>query len=129
MNINEYISEIESIIHSSSIVASYILNIDRKAEDIVFISGRIDFRDGSIMDFKEFVESTNIGINKLKYGYNYRMGSEIMFRYDNAPDPRARKLKSFPCHKHIQSGEIIESKEANLAQVLEEIESAIIDKW
>ena len=68
MNINDYIAQIELTIHSYSIVSSYILNIDRKTEEIVFISGKIDFIDGSILDYKEFVEMTGIGLEKFKYG-------------------------------------------------------------
>ena len=129
MSINDYITQLESVIHSSSIVTSYNLNIDRKTDEVAFISGNIDFRDGSIFDFKEFIESTEIAIEKYKYGYNYRLGSEILFRYDNAPDPRAKKLKSFPHHKHLKNGAIIESKQIELSEVLEEIEKVILSKW
>ena len=34
----------------------------------------------------------------------------------------ARKLRTFPCHKHLKSGEIIESRQIELSDVLEEIE-------
>ena len=90
MNINDYITRQESIINSCSLIASYNLNIDRKADEIAFISGFIEFRNGSILDFKEFIEKTDKGIGKYKYAYNYRKGSNNLFRYDNAPDPRAK---------------------------------------
>ena len=123
MNINDYIFQIEAIIHSHTIVASYNLNIDRKTEDIAFLSGKIYFRDDSILDFKEFIERTELAIEKYKYGYNYRIGSEIVFRYDNAPDPAARNLKSFPHHKHTADNEIIESWQISLKDILNEIET------
>lgn len=125
MSINEYLAEVELIINSSSIVASYDLYIDRKTEEIAFISGRIDFIDESTLNFKEFVEEMEVGIEKYKYGYNYRIGSDILFRYDNAGDPRAKNLKSFPHHKHTKSGDIVESKERNFSEVIDEIESLI----
>ena len=128
MNINDYITKIEEIIHYYSIVASYNLNIDRKTNDIAFLSGKIYFRDDSILDFKEFVEGTEFGIEKYKYGYNYRIGSKIIFRYDNAPDPSARKLKSFPHHKHVADNEMIESKQISLNEVLDEIEPISLSK-
>lgn len=78
MSINEYITELESTIHSFRIIASY----------------------------------------------NYRINSRIIFRYDNAPDPYAKKLKSFPHHKHYKN-EIIESEEKDLLEILEEIENCI----
>ena len=129
MNIDRYFANIEVCLSSNAIVASYTLNIDRKAQEIAFLSGRIDCRDGSVMDFKEFIEETESGIAKYKYGYNYRKGDNVLFRYDNAPDPRARTLVSFPHHKHTQHGEIIESRHISLAEVLEEIEDSILDSW
>jgi len=126
LNINSYIAEIESIIHSFSIVANYNLNIDRKTEDIAFLSGKIFFRDGSVLDFKKFLESTETGFNKYKYGYNYRIDSLVLFRYDNASDPKARRLTSFPHHKHTKNGAIIESKQMQLSEVFEEIENIIL---
>ena len=129
MSINDYIVQLELLIHSFAIVTNYDINIDRKTEDIVFISGKIFFRNDSILDIKEFVEGTETGIIKYKYGYNYRIGSDILFRYDNAPDPRAKQLISFPNHKHLKNGDIIESKQIELSHVLEEIEEIILSKW
>ena len=127
MNINDYIAYVESLIHSSPIIVGYHLKIDRKTENIVFISGNADFRDASVLDFKEFIEKTEEGIEKHKYGYNYRRGSDVLFRYDNAPDPGARGLASFPHHKHTENGEITESRPVKLRDVLEEIERLILD--
>ncbi len=118
MSINEYISKLEDLIDSSSAIASYNFHIDRKSTEIVFISGRIEFRNNSILDFKEFIESTEKGIEKYKYAYNYRKESYILFRYDNAPDPRAIKVKSFPNHKHLEDGSVIESGQVELTDVI-----------
>lgn len=128
MSINDYVMEIESLIRSCSVVSSYTLNLDIKSGEIVFISGRLYFRDATILDFKEFVEETESGLEKFKYGYNYRKGSKVLFRYDNASDPRAIKLSSYPYHKHLEGGEIIESKKTNLSQVLKEIENKILKR-
>ena len=57
MNIDDYIEEFEKIISTSAIAASYNLSIDRKTDEIAFIVGKIYFRDGSILDFKEFAEA------------------------------------------------------------------------
>ena len=122
MNIDSYILNLEFAINSFSLVASYNLNIDRKSEDIAFLSGRINFRDNSILYFKEFIESAGGQVKKFKYSYNYRQRDKDIFRYDNAPDPRARDLKTFPNHKHLDSGEIVESKKVDLPNVLGEIE-------
>lgn len=50
-------------------------------------------------------------------------GNDIIFRYDNSADPRGRSLKTFPHHKHLSSGKIVESDgQIDLAAVLDEIE-------
>ena len=107
MSINDYARELESIIVSCSLVTSYVLNIDVRSNDIVFISGRLDFRDGSILDFKEFIEDTETKLEKFKYGYNYRKSSKVLFRYDNALDPRARKLASYPTTNILRVGKLL----------------------
>lgn len=121
MSINEYIINLESAINSFPAVASYNLNIDRKTEDIAFISGQIEFRDGSVIDFKEFIESSENKIEKFKYGYNFRRGYVVFLRYDNAPDPNAKSVKTFPHHKHLHDGKIVESHTIELTEILEEI--------
>lgn len=122
MNINEYLSQLEAAINSFPIIASYNLNIDRKTDEIVFLTGKIDFKNSSTLYFKEFIENTEKGIEKYKYAYNYQKGSNHFFRYDNAPDPRAKRLKTYPDHKHLKNGNIIESRCVMLSDVLNEIE-------
>lgn len=126
MNISDYIAELEALINSSQIVSSYNLTIDRKTADIAFVSGKIDFRDGTILDYKEFVEESEGRIEKYKYGYNYRKGSDSIFRYDNAPDPKAKAIKTFPYHKHLKDGTIAESGNVKLSNVISEIEGLFI---
>lgn len=126
MSINDYIFNLESLINSSAIVSSFNLNIDIKTTDIAFISGRIEFRNSSILDFKEFIESVKTGIEKYKYAYNFRKGSVNIFRYDNAPDPNAKRVRTFPYHKHLQGGKIVESRQMELKDILEEIEKIYI---
>ena len=126
MSISDYTVELESVINSSTIASSYNLNIDRKTADIAFISGRIDFRDGTTLDFKEFIEGSEDTIDKYKYAYNYRKGSDSIFRYDNAPDPSAKGIKTFPHHKHLKGGTIIESRQVKLSDVISEIEGLYI---
>ncbi|MBI4687111.1 MAG: hypothetical protein HY756_04935 [Nitrospirae bacterium] len=128
MSISEYILKIESVINSFVIVSSFNLNIDRKTTDIAFISGSVEFRNGAILDFKEFIENAETGIEKYKYAYNYRSSSEFLFRYDNAPDPSAKGIKTFPHHKHLKDRSIIEAKPAELSGVLKEIERIYIEE-
>ena len=123
MSIDSYIVDFETVISSHSFVSSYSLTIDRKTRDIAYLSGTIEFRNGTVPDFKEFIESKGTLVDKYIYGYNHRKGSTIIFRYDNTPDPRARQLKTFPHHKHIKPDKLVESNSLiDLSAVLEEIE-------
>ncbi|MCR4343115.1 MAG: DUF6516 family protein, partial [Patescibacteria group bacterium] len=58
----------------------------------------------------------------------YRKGSNNLFRYDNAPDPRAKNLKTFPYHKHLEDGNITESKQMELTDIINEIENLFISE-
>lgn len=118
MSIDDYIAEWTSTINACSLVASYQFRVDRKTKEIAFISANINFRDGSILDVKEFIEETMRGIEKYKYAYNYRRGSHMIFRYDNALDPRVRKLPSFPHHKHVSDGAIVSADMTTLSEKL-----------
>ena len=96
---------------------------------MAYISGRIEFIDGSLLDFKEFVEKTEKGMEKYKYGYNYRKESVLIFRYDNASDPGAKGLASYPHHKHTRTGDMKASFSVSLPDVLEEIEKQLAEDW
>jgi len=125
--LNEYIRRFEDVIQSSPIIRVYEIHIDRKTEDIVYINGRIDFEDGSTLDFKEFIAAVGIDIEKYKYAYNYRKQDSLIFRYDNALDPRARKLSSFPHHLHLPPNSIAESLPKNIKDILNDIEDRMIE--
>lgn len=122
MSIDNYVVQLESVINSSPFVSSYNVSIDKKTNDVAFVSGAIELRDGTTLDFKEFIENKERGIEKYMYAYNYRSHSTVIFRYDNSPDPRAKKLETFPHHKHLRNDEIIESHETNISDILKEIE-------
>jgi len=123
LSIDKYVIAFETAISTHSFVSSYSLTIDRKTRDIAFLSGSIEFRNGTILDFKEFIENKGGIIEKYLYGYNHRRGNDVIFRYDNSPDPRGRSLKTFPHHKHLSSGELVESDgRVDLPAVLDEIE-------
>jgi len=125
LSIDRYIGDLEAAISSHSFVSSYTLTIDRKTRDIAFLTGIIEFRNETALDFKEFIESKGPIVEKYLYGYNHRLAGDLIFRYDNSPDPHARTLTTFPHHKHLQSGELIESDSLiDLSAVLDEVESS-----
>ncbi len=126
---NDYLSKIEETVTTCFLMAAYQLKIDRKTQDMAFISGHINFIDGSTLDFKEFIEKIGEEIEKYKYGYNYRKYDHVFFRYDNALDPGARYLNSFPHHKHIEDSRIVDSHAVSLEEVIAEIMQHILSNW
>ncbi len=72
---------------------------------------------------KEFVVIQPM-LSVIKYGYHYRMGNRLIFRYDNANDPAAKDLSTFPHHRHEPSGPVA-SEQPSLKLVLQEIVSQL----
>ena len=58
----------------------------------------------------------------------YRLNIEMRI-HDNAPDPGARHLKSFPHHKHTKDGVFEESRLVTLSEVMDEIQNVISKAW
>jgi hypothetical protein len=87
------------------------------------IKGRLVFADGSQLDFKEFL-LTRPSLQVIKYGYHFRAGHRLIVRYDNANDPAARLLPTFPHHKHTPSG-LLAAEQPSLHQVPQEIMSQL----
>lgn len=100
MNLGDYVAEIHGFLQSHPHIASYRLETDVRGESFLYLTGTVHFLSGTTLDFKEFLEFQQDGLERYKYAYNYRDGTRVIFRYDNAPDPRARHLSTYPAHKH-----------------------------
>lgn len=105
MQIKDYLDEILNRISENPFILSQSLSFEERPPDSAFISGLITFTDGSKLHFKEFVVFKTYDFKVLKYGYNYLDKNEaLIFRYDNALDPQAKKLSTYPEHKHTLKG-------------------------
>ena len=60
------------------------------------------------------------------YSYHFMQKNRFLFRYDNAFDPRARTLKTYPHHMHTADGQFIDSTAPTLAEVIVEIQALLI---
>jgi hypothetical protein len=123
MLLRERVAALQARIASTPFVTATSLSYEERPPSAGFIRGTIDFVDGSKLEFKEFL-ITSPSVRLIKYGYHYGTGHRLIFRYDNANDPAAKHLPSFPHHKHISSG-LLATDEPTLEQVLEEIVSQI----
>jgi hypothetical protein len=123
MSLKDYLNALQALVEATPFVTVTSLSYEERPPSAGLIKGSILFADGSQLDVKEFL-ITQPALHVIKYGYHYRMGTQLTFRYDNATDPAARNLSTFPSHKHIPSGLLAAEKPA-LEQVLREIVSQL----
>ena len=124
MPLREYLRGIHELLSSSPHIAAFSVSFDERSVKAAFLQGNIALVDGSSLHFKEFLVA-DPEIRKLKYGYQWvSKDGALNFRYDNAADPAARLLITYPHHKHTPSG-MLEAEEATLATVLREIAGLI----
>lgn len=126
MNLSEYVADLHSLLQSHPHIALYHLEADFRGESFLYLSGKVEFLHGATLDFKEFLEFNNDHIQKYMYGYNYRTSETVLFRYDNAPDPRATHLSTYPAHKH-DGDQLIAFPPVDLPRVINEIVERLSD--
>jgi hypothetical protein len=123
MSLKDYLTALQALVDTTPFVTSTSLSYEERPPSAGLIKGNILFTDGSQLDVKEFL-ITQPALQVLKYGYHYRTGTRLIFRYDNANDSAARGLPTFPSHKHLPSG-LQAAEKPSLAQVLQEIISQL----
>lgn len=121
MFLTDYVARLQALVAATPFVTATSLSYEERPPSAGFIKGAIHFTDSSQVDFKEFL-ITQPAFRVIKYGYHYRMGGRLLFRYDNANDPAARSPLTLPHHKHVPSG-LLAAEQPSLSQVLDEIMS------
>jgi len=119
MHISSYFQGIQHLLTISLFISSQVITMEERPPSAGFIRGILTFTDGSKLQFKEFIIYKD-SVYVQKYSYHYMRSDQTVFRYDNALDPAARHLSSYPHHKHIDEG-IIPSVQPDLSNVLQEI--------
>jgi hypothetical protein len=93
------------------------LQVDQRSTVRGFISGSLQFHNGSILHFREFIDISQAE-PKIMYAYHYQDADHnLIFRYDNAAH---RPALLQPEHKHIQSN-ISASPVSTLPGILDQI--------
>ena len=101
-----------------NLVSNYSVSTKYYNKNKGFISGRIEFKDNSILNFKE-VKDTEYH-KKDKYSYQYMdFNKNLIFRYDNAY--HHPEIQTFPHHKHLPDN-ITSTNEPELIDILFEIQ-------
>ena len=123
MSLKDYLTNLQALFTETPFLTSISLHYEERPPVAGLVKGVLFFADGSQLDFKEFI-FTQPALQIVKYAYHYRKGNLLIFRYDNANDPTARHLPTYPSHKHISAG-ILPAVKPSLQQVLQEIVSQI----
>ncbi|MEW6375675.1 MAG: DUF6516 family protein [Thermodesulfobacteriota bacterium] len=123
MPLKDYLATLQALFSETPFVTSISLHYEERPPTAGLIKGTLDFADGSQLDFKEFI-ITQPTLQIIKYAYNYRREHLLIFRYDNAYDPAARHLSTYPSHRHVPQG-VLEAQQPSLRQVLQEIVSRL----
>ena len=124
MLIEEYFQDIEQALAQSYIIIDAQLVTDKRSLYIGFLEGTLTFLDGSTLHFMEFV-NVKMAVNRYKYSYHYQDATEaLIFRYDMAP--HHQDVSTFPHHKHLANGQVVDAVAPSLPDVLEEIESMVM---
>jgi len=123
--ISTLISEIEESISTLSIVtASSIDKYYSSSKKQVFIKGSLIFMDLSFLGFSIYVLQKGKKVIFDKYRFQYMdYNKKVVFRYDNAP--HYKNISTYPLHKHLQDGMIVESTVPQFHEILEEITAFI----
>lgn len=126
MRIEEYFQQIQDIIATCRVIQASNATYDKRGTHEGFIRGEIYFIDGSVLHFREAVD-TELTIDRLMYAYQYRTAAKsLIFRYDNTGHHKRLNLSTYPHHKHDGSAENVTTSSApELMAVLHEIENLI----
>lgn len=119
MSVAEYVEEIRRQILDTPHVISHSLGYEDRPPLAAIVRGSVTFADGSCIHFKEFLQLRPV-VMRLKYAYHCATSTHaLVFRYDNARDPAARHLSTYPDHRHTPD-EVLLSSAPALVSVLRE---------
>jgi len=121
MSIEAYFNQIKADVDryiGTRFVLDANINFDNRPGQQGYVNGVIQFGDGSVLYFKEYLDAFKGTVDKLMYSYHYHgADNRLRFRYDNALH---KPSLPFLEHKHLPD-QIVEAPAPTLAEVLAEI--------
>lgn len=110
----------ESISLSTIVLSSNIQKYFSSSKKEAYIKGSLIFMNLSSLEFAIYVLERGKRLVFDKYRYQC-MDSEkrLIFRYDNTA--HHKDISTFPLHKHLRDGKVIESSIPEFQEILEEI--------
>jgi len=120
LKIETYFQQIQEIVEDSPLVLLSEVNFEKRGGYEGFIRGDLLFEDGSILHFREFID-TEVEPDRMMYAYQYLSSEkELIFRYDNSPHHKKLQLPTYPHHKHEgEENHVIPANPPDLHQILE----------
>ena len=121
--IEEYFKALVDLIARLPFIEEPNINLEKRAEMVGFIRGDIEFKDGSLLHFRELID-LRLPLHQVMYAYHYQNAQgALVFRYDNTAHHMG--VSTFPHHKHASDGNVLPANAPNLEMVLREIEPLI----
>ena len=112
--------EIFKWLDDSSFVKFHSINDFRKSEAILYLNLKIHFVNNSELHVREYLDADH-----RKYSFHWQSyNGDLITRWDNAP--HFPDLITFPHHKHLASGEVIESYDISLEEILGFIQNIVL---
>ncbi|MBI1929265.1 hypothetical protein HYR99_34095 [Candidatus Poribacteria bacterium] len=107
--IQAYFAQIKVLIDGyagANFVLDVKLSFESRPGEQGYLTGSMTFVDGSVLHFREFLDTIGENVDKVMYTYHYQNASnQFIFRYDNARHkPPLRSLE----HKHLPN-QIVET--------------------
>jgi len=118
--ISEYFAQLQHILSSSPFIASVETSEDARTRYEGYFKARVVFFDNSVLSFRQYLDTSKELPKFYSYSFHYFKNEQLIFRYDNTP--HFPNLKTFPHHKHLANGNVVESFPPSLNDVLKEIE-------
>jgi len=122
LQIGAYFTHLGKTIDNCVYVSSHQYEEDARTETEGFFKARVYFIDGSLLEFREFVNTAVRPVQRYSYSFHYQKEDQLVFRYDDTP--HHPELPTFPHHKH-NGQKVIDSIAPSLQDVLHEIETHI----
>jgi hypothetical protein len=92
--------------------------LDIRPSHQAYLTGRIEWFNGSQLHWTEFIDASSGAIEKLRYSYHLQNADKhLVFRYDNARHQPALPYRE---HKHIDEQTIIVAAAPTFQHVVEE---------
>lgn len=119
MKLEKYVHIVDNLLRRHWAINETRLSLEKYSSEHGLIDGRVNFIDGSYLDFSEEILLVEKTFTKKRYRYEYVKDKEEVFRYDNFPKhPGIRPPQH---HKHISKRRAVQLQEApKLIDILEE---------